>query len=140
MIKYPVKIIYDKQDNAFNISFPDLSGCFTYAASLDEAKENAKEALTAYLESIDVRKLKIPKPSKLEGKDIYYIEPKKNVAFAIWLKQKREEKGYTQKEIAKILGIKYQTYQRIENPLKSNPTLKTISKLESVLNEKVVQI
>jgi len=140
MIKYPAKIIYDEHDNVFNISFPDLSGCFTYGESLDEAKENAKEALTAYLESIDVRKLKIPKPSKLEGKDIYYIEPEKNVAFAIWLKQKREEKGYTQEEIAKILGIKYQTYQRIENPIKSNPTLKTISKLENVLNEKVVQI
>jgi len=103
MIKYPAKIIYDEHDNVFNISFPDLSGCFTYGESLDEAKENAKEALTAYLESIDVRKLKIPKPSKLEGKDIYYIEPEKNVAFAIWLKQKREEKGYTQEEIAKIL-------------------------------------
>jgi len=140
MIKYPAKIIYDEHDNVFNISFPDLSGCYTYGESLDEAKENAKEALTAYLESIDVRKLKMPKPSKLEGKDIYYIEPEKNVAFAIWLKQKREEKGYTQEEIAKILGIKYQTYQRIENPIKSNPTLKTISKLENVLNEKVVQI
>ncbi len=140
MIKYPAKIIYDEHDNVFNISFPDLSGCYTYGESLDEAKENAKEALTAYLESIDLRKLKIPKPSKLKGKDIYYIEPEKNVAFAIWLKQKREEKGYTQEEIAKILGIKYQTYQRIENPIKSNPTLKTISKLENVLNEKVVQI
>ena len=140
MIKYPAKIIYDEQDNVFNVSFPDLSGCFTYAKSLDEAKENAKEALTAYLESIDLRKLKIPKPSTLDGEDIYYIEPEKNVAFAIWLKQKREEKGYTQEEIAKILGIKYQTYQKIENPIKSNPTLKTISKLENVLNEKVVQI
>jgi len=74
------------------------------------------------------------------GKTFIILNPEKNVAFAIWLKQKREEKGYTQEEIAKILGIKYQTYQRIENPIKSNPTLKTISKLENVLNEKVVQI
>ena len=140
MITYPAKIALDEKDKAYNVSFPDLSGCFTYGESVAEAKENAKEALTVYLESIDLRKLKVPKASELKGEDIYYIEPEPNVAFAIWLKQKREDKGYTQEEIAKILGIAYQTYQRFENPTKANPTLKTITKLEKVLNEKVLKI
>lgn len=140
MITYPAKIAFDEEDKAYNVSFPDLSGCFTYGESVEEAKENAKEALTVYLESIDLRKLKVPKASELKGEDIYYIEPEPNVAFAIWLKQKREDKGYTQEEIAKILGIAYQTYQRFENPTKANPTLKTITKLEKVLNEKVLKI
>lgn len=140
MITYPAKIAFDEEDKAYNVSFPDLSGCFTYGESVEEAKENAKEALTVYLESIDLRKLKVPKASELKGEDIYYIEPEPNVAFAIWLKQKREDKGYTQEEIAKILGIAYQTYQRFENPTKANPTLKTITKLEKVLNEKVLKL
>lgn len=140
MITYPAKIAFDEEDKAYNVSFPDLSGCFTYGESVEEAKENAKEALTVYLESIDLRKLKVPKASELKGEDIYYIEPESNVAFAIWLKQKREDKGYTQEEIAKILGIAYQTYQRFENPTKANPTLKTITKLEKVLNEKVLKL
>ena len=140
MIAYPAKIEFDEEDKVYNVRFSDLSGCFTYGESIEEAKENAREALTGYLESIDLRKLKIPKPSGLKGEDIYYIEPEPKVAFAIWLKQTREDKGYTQEEIAKILGISYQTYQRFENPTKANPTLKTITKLEKVLNEKVLQI
>ena len=104
-----------------------------YGETLDVARKNAKEAVTGYLESINLRKLYIPKPSKLIGEDIYFIEPEKHVAFALWLKKKRKELGYTQEEIAKSLGIAYQTYQRFEDPSKSNPTLKTITKIERSL-------
>lgn len=140
MIEYPAIITYDKDYAVFNVSFPDLPGCFTYGDSLEEAKINAKEALTGFLESIDLRKLKIPRPSQLQGEEIYIIQPEKNVAFAIWLKQKREDKGLTQEQIAQKLGIAYQTYQRFEDPTKSNPTLKSITRLEEVLNEKLLQV
>jgi antitoxin HicB len=140
MIEYPTIITYDKDDAVYNVSFPDLPGCFTYGDNLEEAKINAKESLTGFLESIDLRKLKIPKPSHLQGEEVYYIQPEKNVAFAIWLKQKREDKGLTQEQIAQKLGIAYQTYQRFEDPTKSNPTLKSITRLEEVLNEKVLQV
>lgn len=138
MICYPAEITYDPSDNGYNVVFPDLDGCFTCGDSLAEAKVYAKEALTGYLESIDARKLKIPKPSKLEGDNIYYISPEKHVAFAIWLKFTRQKQGLTQKDVAAKLGIRYQTYQRIENPEKTNPTLKTILKLEEMLGERIV--
>lgn len=140
MIAYPARIVYDREDKAYNVSFPDLPGCFTYGETLDVAMKNAKEAVTGYLESMDLRKLPIPEPSKLIGEDICFIEPEKHVAFALWLKKKRKELGYTQEEIAKSLGIAYQTYQRFEDPSRSNPTLKTITKLERVLNEKLINI
>jgi antitoxin HicB len=140
MIEYPAVISYDKEDDVYNVSFPDLPGCFTYGDSLEEAKIHAKKALTGFHESIDSRKLKIPKPSNPTGEAVFYIRPEKNVAFAIWLKQKREEKGFTQEQIAGKLGIAYQTYQRFEDPAKSNPTLKTITRLEEVLHEKVLQV
>ena len=44
---------------------PDLPGCLTFGNNIDDAKENAKEALSAYLESIDSRKLKVPAASEL---------------------------------------------------------------------------
>ena len=63
-----------------------------------------------------------------------------NVGFAIWLKKQREARGLSQSDIAKQLGIAYQTYQRIENPAKSNPTLKTILKLERVFEHRLVHV
>ena len=139
MTAYPSEIEFVKADDAWEVSFPDLDGCFTYGETLEEAKYYAKEALTGYLESIDARKLKIPRPSGLKGKNIHYISPEKEVAFAIWLKLTRQKQGLTQKDIAAKLGIRYQTYQRIENPEKTNPTLKTILKLEEVLGERIVR-
>jgi antitoxin HicB len=103
-----------------------------------EARNNAREALSGYLESIDLRKIEIPKPSKLTGRNIEYISPEKRVSFAFWLKIKRGEKGYTQKDMARMLNINFQSYQKFENPKKTNPTLKTIEKVESVLQEDVL--
>ena len=139
MISYPARIEYKPEDKSFFVDFPDLPGCYTYGESLDDAKIMAKEALTGYLESIDSRKIKIPEPSVLSGVNIYYIQPEKNVSFAIWLKKTRETAGLTQKQVAEKLDIKYQVFQKIENPEKSNPTLKTILKIEKVLGKQILQ-
>ena len=39
-----------------------------------------------------------------------------------------------------VPGIAYQTCQRIEDPDRSNPTLKTILKLEKVLEHRLVHV
>ena len=140
MICYPAVIEYDREDDAYNVSFPDLPGCLTFGNTIDDAKENAKEALSAYLESIDSRKLKVPAASELAGSNVFPIEPDTTVGFAIWLKQRREAMGMSQSEVAEQLGIAYQTYQRIEDPARSNPTLKTILKLEKVFEHRLVRI
>ena len=140
MICYPAVIEYDREDDAYNVSFPDLPGCLTFGNTIDDAKENAKEALSAYLESIDRRKLKVPAAADLAGNDVFPIEPDTNVGFAIWLKQRREAMGMSQSEVAEHLGVAYQTYQRIEDPARSNPTLKTIMKLEKVFEHRLVRI
>ena len=100
----------------------------------------AKETLTGFFQSVDARKLKLPKPSKLKDDEVVYIEPETPVAFAMWLRQQREALGLSQSDVAKKLGIKYQTYQRIESPSKTNPTLKTILRVEKVFNQKLVQV
>ncbi len=139
-ITYPAIIEWNNEDKSYIVEFPDLQGCLTYGETLDEAKEMAKEALTAYLESVDLRKIKIKSPSKLQGNNIFYIEPDKKVGFAVWLRCEREEQGLTQVEFAKRLGVRFQTYQQIESPIKTNPTLSTIIKLEKVLNKNIVLV
>ena len=37
-------------------------------------------------------------------------------------------------------GLAQNTYQRLEDPSRTNPTLKTIEKLEHIFNEKVVTL
>lgn len=40
----------EEQKGVYNVSFPDLPGCCTFAKGLDGAMEAAMDALTAYLE------------------------------------------------------------------------------------------
>ena len=122
-------------DKSYLVEFPDLPGCLTEGDTLDAAKQNAKEALTGYLSSIFERNLKIPDPSALKGRNIYEIEPEPEVAVPILLRRLRETRKLTQGDIAKVLGISYQAYQRLEKPGKSNPTIKTLERLAKVYNK-----
>lgn len=135
ILTYPAKIRHIAADKAYLVEFPDLPGCLTEGDTLDAAKQNAKEALTGYLSSIFERNLKIPDPSALKGKNIYEIEPEPEVAVPILLKRLRETRKLTQGDIAKVLGISYQAYQRLEKPGKSNPTIKTLERIAKVYNK-----
>jgi len=37
-------------------------------------------------------------------------------------------------DVADEMGVKYQVYQKLENPRTANPTLKTLSKLERIFD------
>jgi len=139
MKPYPAKI-WKESNGSYSVEFPDLPGCFSWGETLEDAKEQAKEALNAYLESLDSRSQAIPSPSKQKGKDIYHISPDIHIAFAITLKQEREKQGLTQKEVAEKMGVAWSAYQRIENPKKTNPTLTTIDKLQKVLGRKFLNL
>jgi antitoxin HicB len=135
ILSYPAKIKYISEDRAYLVEFPDLPGCLTEGKTLEEAKFNAREALTGYLASIFERNLKIPEPSEVKGKGVYPIEPEPKVAVPVALKKLREKKKLTQGDVARVLGISYQAYQRLEKPGKSNPTLKTLERLAMVFNK-----
>jgi antitoxin HicB len=134
-LSYPATIKHLSKDKTYLVEFPDLPGCLTEGDTLEEAKHNAREALTGYLSSMFDRALKIPAPSALKGKNIYHIEPEPEVAVPILLKRLRDTKKLTQGDIAKVLGISYQAYQRIEKPGKSNPTIKTLERIAKVFDK-----
>jgi antitoxin HicB len=137
-ISYPAKIKYIQSDKTYLVEFPDLPGCLTEGDSLDDAIHNAREALTGYLASIFERNLKIPEPSKkMKGKNIHMIEPEPEVAVPVFLRKQREARKLTQRDVAKVLGISYQSYQRLEKPGTSNPTLKTLERLAKVFDKEL---
>ncbi len=64
-MKYPIAIEPGTDTIAYGVVVPDLAGCFSAGDSLDEAVDNAKEAIELWLEvAIDDGK-KIPPPSSL---------------------------------------------------------------------------
>jgi antitoxin HicB len=139
MKTYPARIWREK-NNTYSVEFPDLPGCFTCASTLTEAKKMAEQALNGYLESLDSRKLSLPNPSSIKGKNIFPITPSLPIAFAITLKQERQKHGLSQKEVAKYLGVNWTAYQRIENPRRTNPTLATVERLQRVFGAKLMEM
>jgi antitoxin HicB len=135
ILKYAARIRYLAEDEAYLVEFPDLPGCLTEGKTLEEATQNAKEALTGYLASVFERNLTIPDPSAIRGKNIHLIEPEPEVVVPIFLRKLRESRKLTQGDVAKVLGISYQAYQRLEKPGKSNPTLKTLERLARVFDK-----
>ncbi len=135
---YPARISYDKDDSIFSVDFPDLKGCITFGKTYDEALLMACDALSLYLESLIERKLAIPKSSVIPGSVL--VEPRAGVSFALWLRAKRKESGMTLTETAEKLGVRYQVYQKLENPATANPTLRTLKKLEKVFGTELVRV
>ena len=49
VVHYPVAIETGTSTEAYGVVVPDLSGCFSAGDTLDEAMENAKEAIELWL-------------------------------------------------------------------------------------------
>ena len=138
MISYPAIIKYDKSDKNYLVEFPDLPGCVTFGRTMEEAKFNAEEALSAYLESIFDRGFKVPPQKKRKGKEVYYITPEASVVVPLMLRLIREEEKLTQGDAARLLAYSYQNYQKLENIKLSNPTIKTLQKVVRMMGKRLI--
>lgn len=70
-MKYPVAIHKDP-DSCFCISVPDLPGCFSAGETVDEALNNAQEALSDHLEILAEGGAVAPVPSEI---NTHYANP-----------------------------------------------------------------
>lgn len=52
-------------DKAIGVWFPDLPGCFSAGDDMDEALQNAPEAISLYAESLAQAQTPLPRPRKL---------------------------------------------------------------------------
>ena len=51
-MKYPIAIEPGDAHRAFGVAVPDLPGCFSAGETLDEAIDNAREAIDLWLETV----------------------------------------------------------------------------------------
>lgn len=134
MIKYQAKI--EKDDSGYSVEFPDLPGCFSSGATLNQAKKNAKESLDLYLEEANEPKWVLPKATRHSGEQYYWIMPSPDIAIPLMIREARKSKKISQEQAAEMLDMKIQTYQKLEYPRKSNPTAKTLLKIAEVFKIK----
>lgn len=62
-----IALIHKDADSDFGVSFPDLPGCVSAGATLDEARAMATEALALHLRGMAEDGETIPAPSSLEA-------------------------------------------------------------------------
>ena len=61
-----VIVIHKDAESDYGVIVPDLPGCFSAGSTLDEAVENAKEAIECHLEGLLKDNESISKPLSLE--------------------------------------------------------------------------
>ena len=79
-MKYPIAIEMGGPKKSWGVVVPDLPGCFSAADSgIDEAIENAKEAIELWIEVALDQEMEIPRPSMITD-----LQNKKEYKGWIW--------------------------------------------------------
>lgn len=87
-----IALIHKEPGSDYGVSFPDLPGCITAGATLDEARAMATEALALHLEGLVEDGEALPEPATIEtimaereNRDAVAIlvDPPRNVAKAV---------------------------------------------------------
>jgi antitoxin HicB len=126
-----------KEKNGFWAECMELKGCITEGDTLDVLKMNMQEALNLYLDEPEGSSVVFSLPKKdLKGKNIVEVPVEPKIAFALYIRMLRIKRGFTQKEAARLLGMKnIYSYQRLESSKKVNPNLTTLVRIKKVFPE-----
>jgi antitoxin HicB len=137
----PCRIKYSSSDKCWYVESPGFyKGYLTYGKTLEKAKAMAAEAVSGLLESYLEHGDKFTIPKLKDAPDWYGIEIEPGLAFALWLRNARISHNMTLAEVAEKMGVKYQVYQKLENPRTANPTLKTLKKLEAIFGQELLAV
>jgi|ERR1035437_3627079 predicted RNase H-like HicB family nuclease len=77
-MRYPIAIEPGDKRHAFGVAVPDLPGCFSAGDTLDEAIDNASEAIELWLETVIDDGGAIPAPRSI-------AEHQRNPEFSGWV-------------------------------------------------------
>ena len=128
------KITYNSDDQVYYVGFPGFpSGADPEMATFGEteahAHQMAKECLEGLLQCYIEDGDPIPDQKAVDKTGLVPIAIDECLAFALWLRWQRAQRGLSQSEAARLLSISTKNYQRLENPKRCNPTLRTTIKI-----------
>ena len=140
-ISVSCKIKYSEEDKCWYVEAPGFyEGIMTYGETLEHAQEMAYEAVSGLIETYIEHNIAFSIPPIIDEPDYYAISLEPCLAFVIWLRNRRKSHNMTLAEVAEKMGVKYQVYQKLENPRTANPTLKTLRKIEQIFNEELISL
>lgn len=122
-----------KEEGVYVVSFPDLPNVNTFGETKADAIKYAHDALNLTLEVDFERGFSLPEPKAIPGRNSITVRVQPNIAIAYQLRRLRHNQ--TQAEVATKVGISYQAYQKLENPRKCNPTVKTLEKISAAMGK-----
>jgi len=122
----------EQEGGEYIAQFPDLPNIVTCGFSHEEALAMAKEALDGVLAADIAHGLDVPPPAFAGGNPVAVAN---HIAIALQLRTLRGDQSQT--EIARKLGLSYQAYQRLENPKRANPTLKTLERIAGAFGKEL---
>ncbi|MBX9879555.1 MAG: type II toxin-antitoxin system HicB family antitoxin [Candidatus Obscuribacterales bacterium] len=122
-----------RDEDCYSVEFPDITGTSTYGKTLEEALAMAKDALNLMLAAMVDDGEPLPKSKSRKAAGYYPVEVKPSILAAAEIRQARKAAGLTQKEMANRLNVAYQVYQKLEDPDRSNPTIKTLTQVARCL-------
>ena len=124
-MKKSVKIIVEKASDGFTAYVPELPGCVTFGNSLDEIKENIREAITLQLEGMIEDGEEVP----FNLREDFNIELKLDVAQVFNLYQSINSTGF-----AKRIGMNQSLLSQYVNGIKKPSEKQARRILEGVVN------
>ena len=124
-MKKSVTIIVEKASDGFSAYVPELPGCVTFGNSLDEIKENIREAITLQLEGMKEDGEEVP----FNLREDFNIELKLDVAQVFNLYQSINSTGF-----AKRIGMNQSLLSQYVNGIKKPSEKQARRILEGVVN------
>jgi antitoxin HicB len=133
-LTYGAKIEVD--GDGFLVTFRDIENAFTEGATYEEAVFNAQEVLDLMLLDRLEKDEEIPLPSSFKKNEVG-ISASPEVAAPALLHIARTTSHRTMADVARTMGVSYQSYQRMESG--KNLTMKSLKKAASALGS-IVEI
>lgn len=69
--QYTFRVIFESDEGGYHGYVPSLTGCHTWGKTLDEAKENIREAIKSYVGSLVKDGQKIPRDIGFETFEVF---------------------------------------------------------------------
>lgn len=126
-----------EDDGHFSARCLDFFDSSATGATLEELKRNAAEALHADL-TVPPNTTIFPAPTRNAPSDselpayVFAVPVRPGAAFALSLREIRTNRVLFQRQIAERLGVNLSAYQRLEDPMRANPTLETVARIHKI--------
>ena len=135
-MQYPAYIRRERDRKL--VSFPDCPGCDTFAEAGEDVYMVAHEALEAWLEGVLAARDVPPVPGMIEHESerqqdrLMMVTVGPLLSARVQIRNRREEFGISQQQLADTVGVSQQAIAKIESP-DANVRLETLERVAAAL-------